>query len=56
MRQSINKATETVMPMVFGVVATFTGAGVVFWMTGALIFAGSWIMWRDVRLTPNKEW
>lgn len=54
-RQSINKATETVMPMVFGVVATFTGAGVVFWMTGALIFAGSWIMWRDVRVTPKKE-
>ena len=49
MRQSINKATETVMPLAFGVVATFTGPGVVFWLTGALIFAGSLIMRRDGR-------
>ena len=43
------------MPMVFGVVATFIGAGVVFRMTGALIVARSWIMWRDVRVTLKKE-
>ena len=56
-RQSFNKATETIMPMIFGVIASLTGAGAVFWATGVLIFAGSWLV-RGNRVTrgmPEPE-
>ncbi|MEQ1772736.1 MAG: MFS transporter [Burkholderiales bacterium] len=47
LRQSINKGNETVMPVIFGLVATFTGEAAVFWMNAVLISIGSAIMHRD---------
>jgi hypothetical protein len=35
------------MPLVFGLVATFTGPAAVFWLNAVLIFTGSAIMHRE---------
>ncbi len=55
LRQSINRATETVMPVVFGVVATFTGPAAVFWLNALLISTGSAIMHREAGSKMGKS-
>jgi MFS family permease len=46
-RQTVNKVTEMVMPIVFGALGTAIGMGPVFWMGGALLSAGGWLIGRD---------
>ena len=57
-RQTVNKVTEMVMPVVFGSVGTAIGMWPVFLMDGCLLAAGAWLIGRDVRpaapATPPK--
>jgi MFS family permease len=46
-RQTVNKVTETVMPIVFGALGTAIGMGPVFWMGGAMLSVGGWLIGRD---------
>jgi hypothetical protein len=46
-RQTANKVTEMVMPIVFGALGTAIGMGPVFWMGGALLSVGGWLIGRD---------
>jgi len=43
-RQSFNKTTQVLMPLVFGSVGTTLGLSAVFWSTGALLAAASYFI------------
>ena len=47
LRQSFNKFTEVLVPLIFGTVGTAFGIGAAFWMDGALLGAGALIMRTD---------
>lgn len=47
LRQTVNKATEVVMPLIFGTVGAALGTAPVFWVNAAMLGAGSWFMHRD---------
>lgn len=46
-RQTVNKVTEMVMPLIFGTVGTALGMGPVFWIDALMLAAGAWLMGRD---------
>jgi MFS family permease len=46
-RQTMNKVTETLMPIIFGSVGTIVGMGAVFAIDGAMLAYGAWIMAKD---------
>jgi MFS family permease len=48
-RQSFNKTTQVVVPIVFGFVGTAVGLWAVFWSTGALLAAASFFIRRKAR-------
>jgi MFS family permease len=52
MRQTVNKGTEMVVPVAFGVVSTSFGMLPVFWLVAAFLGVGGWFMRRDQ--TPTK--
>jgi MFS family permease len=54
LRQSINKTAETVMPLLFGFVATFAGPGAVFWLTALMISVGSTFMHSEAVRRARK--
>jgi len=45
-RQSFNKTTQVLVPLVFGTVGTALGLSAVFWCTGVLLAAGSFFIHR----------
>lgn len=47
LRQSFNKLTEVLVPLIFGSVGTAFGIGAAFWLDALLLGAGSWIMKID---------
>ena len=51
-RQSFNKTTQILVPIVFGSVGTALGIGVVFWSTGALLAGAAFII-RKARQTAS---
>lgn len=46
-RQTVNKVTEMVMPLIFGTVGTALGMGPVFWIDALMLAAGAWLMGKD---------
>ncbi len=49
LRQSFNKFTEVLVPLIFGTVGSAFGIGAAFWMDAVLLGAGALIMKRDAR-------
>ncbi|MEM7406539.1 MAG: MFS transporter [Pseudomonadota bacterium] len=49
LRQTVNKGTEVVVPMVFGTVSAAAGMLAVFWMVAALLALGAWFIRADLR-------
>jgi MFS family permease len=49
LRQTVNKATEVVMPLLFGSFSTLLGMAPVFWVNGLLLAVGAMLMRREVR-------
>ncbi|MBI4195331.1 MAG: MFS transporter [Betaproteobacteria bacterium] len=49
LRQTVNKAIEVVMPLIFGSIGTFVGMVPVFWLDALLLAWGGALMRRDVR-------
>ena len=47
LRQAVNKATEAVIPIVFGVFSTALGMLPVFWAVTAMLGIGTWMVRRD---------
>jgi MFS family permease len=47
LRQTVNKATEVVMPLVFGTLSTALGMWPVFWLDAAMLAWGGWFMHGD---------
>jgi MFS family permease len=47
LRQSVNKGTEAVVPIVFGGLSTALGMLPVFWGVAAMLGVGSWLMRRE---------
>jgi MFS family permease len=46
-RQTVNKVTEMVMPVIFGSVGTVLGMGPVFCVDAIMLAAGAWLMGKD---------
>lgn len=46
-RQTVNKVTEVIMPIVFGSLGTAIGIAPVFWMDGGLLALGAWLLRRE---------
>jgi hypothetical protein len=49
-RQTVNKVTEVVMPIVFGFLGASIGMSAVFWMDGALLLTGAWLIGKDAAM------
>lgn len=49
LRQTVNKATEVIMPLVFGSLSTAVGMTPVFWLAAAFLAFGGWLMRGDTR-------
>lgn len=49
LRQTVNKATEVVMPLLFGAFSTLLGMTPVFWVNALLLATGAALMRREVR-------
>jgi MFS family permease len=47
LRQSVNKATEVVMPLIFGTISTAVGMWPVFWIDALMLACGGWLMHND---------
>jgi MFS family permease len=47
LRQTANKITEVLVPLVFGSLGTALGIAPVFWMNALMLATGGWIMHRD---------
>jgi MFS family permease len=47
-RQTVNKVTEMVMPIIFGSIGTIVGMGPVFWANAVVLALGARLMNRDV--------
>lgn len=47
LRQTVNKGTEVLVPIVFGTLSTAVGMLPVFWLDGAMLAIGGWLMRRD---------
>lgn len=47
LRQTVNKATEVLVPIVFGTLSTALGMLPVFWLDAAMLGVGGWLMRRD---------
>jgi MFS family permease len=49
LRQSVNKFTEVLVPLIFGTLGSAFGIGPAFWMDAVLLGGGAFIMKADVR-------
>jgi MFS family permease len=55
LRQTVNKATEVVMPLVFGMLSTAVGMVPVFWLDAAMLACGGWFMHHDAGRKQRDE-
>lgn len=49
LRQTVNKTTEVIVPLLFGSLSTAFGMVPVFWLDALLLACGGWLMWGDAR-------
>jgi predicted MFS family arabinose efflux permease len=54
-RQTVNKITEMVMPVIFGSLGTAIGMGPVFWMDGFMLAVGAWLIGRNAGAQTAKS-
>lgn len=54
LRQTVNKATEVIMPLIFGSLSTAAGMPSVFWLDALMLAWGAALMRRDARAVPKK--
>lgn len=54
LRQTVNKATEVVMPVLFGSIGTALGLAPVFWGTAVMLAGGAALMWKDARRLARR--
>lgn len=47
LRQTVNKATEVVVPVIFGSIGTALGMVPVFWLDAVMLAAGAMLMRKD---------
>ena len=47
LRQTVNKGTEVLMPVIFGTLSTALGMLPVFWLDGLMLSMGGWLMHRE---------
>ena len=59
LRQTVNKGTEVLVPIVFGTLSAAVGMLPVFWLDAAMLGFGGWLMRREARAgektTPAKS-
>ena len=55
LRQTVNKATEAVVPLVFGLIGTAFGMIPVFWLDAVLLAVGGMLMRWDVATSKARE-
>ena len=55
LRQVVNKATEVVVPMVFGSMSTALGMLPVFWLNACMLGTGSWLMHREANVVRKAK-
>lgn len=55
LRQTVNKATEVVMPLVYGSVGTALGMMPVFWLGALMLASGGILMEKDIRSTKVRR-
>jgi MFS family permease len=53
LRQTVNKGTEVLVPIVFGTLSTAVGMLPVFWLDAVMLAIGGWLMRRDAG-APTK--
>jgi len=54
LRQTVNKATEVVVPLIFGTLSTALGMVPVFWFDALMLAGGGWLMHQDARAARNR--
>ena len=47
LRQTVNKGTEVLVPIVFGMLGTALGMLPVFWLDAVMLGIGGWLMRRE---------
>jgi MFS family permease len=55
LRQTVNKATEAVVPLVFGLIGTAFGMIPVFWLDAVMLAIGGMLMRRDAATSKARE-
>ena len=55
LRQTVNKATEAVVPLVFGPIGTAFGMIPVFWLDAVMLAVGGMLMRRDAATSKARE-
>ncbi len=56
LRSLVSHASSTLMPLVFGASGTLVGAGVLFWLVGAGVGAGSWVASGLLPVRTDRDW
>jgi hypothetical protein len=54
LRQTVNKATESMVPLLFGSLGTALGMVPVFWLEAVMLVAGAMLMRKDARKRPPR--
>jgi predicted MFS family arabinose efflux permease len=54
LRQTVNKATESMVPLLFGSLGTALGMVPVFWLEAVMLAAGAVLMRKDARKRPPR--
>ena len=54
LRQTVNKFTEALVPLIFGTLSTAFGLGPVFWMDAMLLAGGAWVMKADAKMRVRR--
>ena len=53
LRQTVNKAIEVVVPVLFGSIGTVFGMIPIFWLDALMLAGGGWIMHRDSKVPTS---
>lgn len=54
LRQTVNKAIESTVPIIFGFMSTAFGAMPVYWLGALMLACGGWLMHADARRQSSK--
>jgi len=54
LRQTVNKGTEVLVPVIFGTLSTAMGMLPVFWLDALMLGIGGWLMHREARVVGKQ--